>query len=73
MLAENCCCNAVLLKECGAVCCGSCPMLGFVQKLKQATGFSQVMGVYSVFVGLVTQLCSPSNACVERGHMLCAS
>ena len=29
-------------------------------------------GVYSVFVGLVTQLCSPSSVCVERGHMLCA-
>ena len=32
-------------------------------------GFSQV---YSVFVGLVTQLCSPSNMCVEHAHTLCA-
>jgi len=34
------------------------------------------MGVYSLFVGFVTQLCCPSNVCVcvcvERGHMLCA-
>ena len=31
-------------------------------------------GVYSVFVGFVTQLCSPSNVsvCVEHGHTLCA-
>ena len=27
------------------------------------------MGVYSVFVGLLTQLCSSSlNVCIERGH-----
>ena len=43
------------------------PMLGFCTKTK-SSGFSQEMGVYSVFVGLVTQLCSSSNVCVERGH-----
>ena len=38
-------------------------MLGFCTKKK-----------YSVFVGFITQLCSPSNVCVcvERGHTLCA-
>ena len=42
------------------------PMLGFCSK---TSGFSQEMGVYSVFVGLLTQLCSSSlNVCVERGH-----
>ena len=30
------------------------------------------VGVYSVFGGLVTQLCSISNVCVKRGHTLCA-
>ena len=29
-------------------------------------------GLHSVFVGLVTQLCSPSNVCVECRHKLCA-
>ena len=48
---------------------GNCPMLGFCTKIK--TNFSS-NGMYSVFVGLVTQLCSPSNACVDRGHTLCA-
>ena len=41
-------------------------------KIKTTSGFSQVMGLYSVFVGVVTQLCSPSNVCVEHGHTLCA-
>ena len=27
------------------------------------------MGVYSVFVGLLTHLCSSSNVCVERRHV----
>ena len=41
---------------------------GFCTKLKKNSGFSQVMGVYSMFVGFVTQLYSPSNVCV-RGHV----
>ena len=40
--------------------CESCPMLGSHKN----TGFSQIMGVDSVFVGFVTQLCNPSNVCV---------
>ena len=45
------------------------PMLGFCTKTKKTSGFSQEIGVYSVFVGLLTQLCSSSlNVCVERGH-----
>ena len=48
-------------------CCESCwPMLGACKNknVKILPGFSQVMEVYSVFVGLVTQLSSPSNVCV---------
>ena len=74
MLAENfgsCCCNAVPSNECG-VCCESCPMLGICTKTKTNFWVSQVRGVYSVFVGLVTRLCSLSNACVESGHTLWA-
>ena len=33
--------------------CESCPMLGSHKN----TGFSQIVGVDSVFVGFVTQLC----------------
>ena len=46
----------------------SCPMIGFCIKIKETSEFSQVMGVCSMFVGFVTELCSPSNVCVERGH-----
>ena len=47
----------------GAVgfCFESCPMLEGCQK---KVGFSQVMEVYSLFVGFVTQLYSPSNLCM---------
>ena len=59
-------CNAVTSKVCCVgfkfAACESCPMLG-------SSDFSQVMGLYSVFVGLVTHLCSPSNVCVECGHV----
>ena len=65
----SCCCNAVLSKIGGVgFVCESCPMLGFCTKIKQTSGFSQIVVVYSVFVGFVTQLSSPSNVCVERGH-----
>ena len=41
----------------------SCPMLGFCMTITKNSGFSQVMGVYSVFVGFIIRLCSPSNVC----------
>ena len=45
--------------------CESCPMLGSHKN----TGFSQIVGVDSVFVGFVTQLCQMCVCvCVERGH-----
>ena len=52
-----------LLKDprAGAVgcCCESCcPMLGGVEANKNFS-FSQVMKVYSLFVGFVTQPCNP--------------
>ena len=53
-----------------------CVVLSYARVLYQnkTTGFSQsqVMGVYSVFVGFVTQLCSPTNVCVWSVDMLCA-
>ena len=42
---------------------GLCVIVSLHDKEKNSR-FSQVMGVYSVFVGFVTQLCSPSNVCV---------
>ena len=61
---------AVMLKVGGVgFVCESCPMLGFVHDKKNTSRFSQVMGVYSVFVGFVSQLCSFFKCvCVERGH-----
>ena len=44
--------------------CESCSMLGFVHNKKSTSRFSQVMGVYSVFVGFVSQLCSFYLNCV---------
>ena len=43
-------------------------------KLSYATNFwvFSSNGRIQCLWGLVTQLCSPSNACVERGHTLCA-
>ena len=39
-------------------------MLGFCIKIKETSEFFQVMGVCSMFVGFVTELCSPSDVCV---------
>ena len=68
MLAESCCAAvAVIHFHRRSVVFAVSPMLGFCKK---NSGFSQEMGVYSVFVGLLTQLCSSSlNVCVERGHV----
>ena len=68
MLAESCCAAvAVIHFHRRSVVFAVSPMLGFCTKTK--TNFSQEMGVHSVFVGLLTQLCSSSlNVCVERGH-----
>ena len=41
----------------------------YARVIKKINGFSQVMGVYSVFVGFVTQLCSPSNVCGAWTHV----
>ena len=43
-------------------------MLGFLHTHKEKKNF-QVMGVYSVFWGFVTQLWSPSNVCVRVWNM----
>ena len=40
--------------------CESCPMLGSHKNEKK----KKKKEVHSVFVGFVTQLCSPSNVCV---------
>ena len=69
LLAVNCCCNAVLSKVGGVgFVCETQTYDRVLHKTKKTSGFSQVMGVYSMFVGFVTQLCSPSNVCV-RGHV----
>ena len=70
MLAEsNCAAVAVIHFHRRSVVFAVSPMLGFCTKTKKNSGFSQEMGVYSVFVGLLTQLCSSSlNVCIERGH-----
>ena len=66
----SCCCNAVTSKVCDVDFAVKVVVLCY-RALKNFWVFSS-KGVYSVFVGLVTQLCSPSSVCVERGHMLCA-
>ena len=68
-IVGSCCCNAVPSKVCGVSFAVKVVVLyqGFAQK-KKLQGFC----VYSVFVSFITQLCSPSNVCVEHGHMLCA-